>query len=68
MQEKFGMCFNQPNRMLELMAWIKYGLLANVPATASQGHVQYHERRWYRFDTSGKVIKVARSYFDVMQP
>ena len=62
------MCFDQPNRMLELMAWIRYGLFASVPATASQERIEYHERRWYRFDGNGNIVKVARSYFDVMQP
>ena len=67
-QEEFDMCFDRPNRILELMAWIRYGLFANLLANASQEHVEYHERRWYRIDTSGKIIKIARSYFDVMQP
>ena len=67
-QEESGMCFNRPNRMLELMAWVRYSLFASIPATALQEHIEYNERRWYRFDRSGNIVKIARSYFDVMQP
>ena len=62
------MSFDRPNWILEVIARAKYGFLVNSKDQRTKCHVEYRARRWHRLDNEGNVVKIARTYFDVMQP
>ena len=62
------MSFDRPHWILEVVARAKYGFWMNSKNHQARYHVEYRERRWHRLDDDGNVVKIARTYFDVMQP
>ena len=62
------MVIHTPNPLLERLARIRYGLLNNRGRAGHKVPVIYRQRRWYRHDPQGRVLRVARTYFEVMQP
>lgn len=58
----------QSNLLIELLIRVRYFSLRYLQRAEPINHVEYHRHRWYRLDRHGQVIKVAKTYFDVMQP
>ena len=62
------MYIRSPNTCFELIAKVRYFFLRHVKKVELISHIEYRHRRWYQLDEHCKVIKVARTYFEVMQP
>ena len=62
------MTIHSSNTLFELLARAYYGFWCGLGQSERPIPVEYRNRRWYRRDRQQRVIKVARTYFDVMQP
>lgn len=61
------MFIEKPSTLIELMARGRY-LFLHHTQPAKSGSVEYHHHRWYKRDPQGRVVKIAKTYFEVMQP
>lgn len=62
------MYIQTPNFLFELLARIQYLFLHHIKKVEPIAHVEYRHHRWYKLDRHCKVVKVSRTYFDIMQP
>ena len=62
------MTIRSPNMFFEFLARVYYGFWYGLRRAERSTPVEYRDRRWYRHDRQQRVIKIARTYFEVMQP
>lgn len=62
------MYIRKSNTLVELLARGRYLILHYLQKAEPITHVEYRHHRWYKLDSHGRVIKVTKTYFEVMQP
>ena len=62
------MTIQSSNSLLEIAARLRYLYLRHILGTLPEQPVEYRNLRWYRYDRRHRVTRVARSYFEIMQP
>lgn len=62
------MCIHKSNRFVEFLARARYLALSRFGKTGPVEHIEYRDSRWYKFDRHNRVVKIAMTYFEVMQP
>ncbi len=62
------MCIHKSNRFIEFLARVRYVVLSRIIKAEPVEHIEYRDSRWYKFDRQNRVVKIAMTYFEVMQP
>lgn len=60
------MLIRTPNNLIEVYERLR--CRSARPTPSNEGFVRYTNQRWYRLDTQRRVVRVAMTYFEVMQP
>lgn len=61
------MLMRSPHPLFELLVRAQFHVYKRMGKT-SVNHIAYRDKRWYRYDPQRHVVKVARTYFELMQP